>query len=296
MSRVFLPAKLNTLWNILAEKPAALVYAGGTDLLVRLRQNRQNPSSLVCLERIEELQGVRKRGDEVFIGACSTHTSLLADPVIHKNFQVLTKALACLGSPPVRNAGTIGGNICTASPAGDALPPLYVLGAELEIRSCNSTRRMALKDFILGPGKTHLQQGEILVGVWLNCNPPFTIHHFEKVGQRNALAISLVSLAALLQVSASGIIERVRLAWGSVAPIIATSAAVEAMLTGRRLARETLENAFPLVRDAISPIDDLRASAAYRKTVAGNLLLRLIAVDRQTPVEGLKEDVAAALQ
>jgi CO/xanthine dehydrogenase FAD-binding subunit len=109
------------------------------------------------------------------------------------------------------------------------------------------------------------------------------------VGQRNALAISLVSLAALLQVSASGIIERVRLAWGSVAPTIATSAAVEAMLTGRPLARETLESAFPLVRDAISPIDDLRASAAYRKTVAGNLLLRLTALDRQ-------EDIGAALQ
>ena len=115
------------------------------------------------------------------------------------------------------------------------------------------------------------------------------------MGQRNALAISLVSLAALLQVSASGVIERVRLAWGSVAPTIATSAAVEAMLTGRPLARETLENAFPLVRDAISPIDDLRASVAYRKTVAGNLLLRLIAVDRQTPVEGLKVDDGADL-
>lgn len=289
MSRVFLPANLDTLWNMLAEKPTALVYAGGTDLLVRLRQNHQNPSPLVCLERIAELQGVHKRGDEVFIGACSTHTSLLADPIIRDNFQVLTKALACLGSPPVRNAGTIGGNICTASPAGDALPPLYILDAELEILSCGSSRRLALKDFICGPGKTRLQQGEILAGVWLNCHPPFTIHHFEKVGQRNALAISLVSLAALLQVSASGVIERVRLAWGSVAPTIVTSAAVEAMLTGQPLARKTLENAFPLVRDAISPIDDLRASAGYRRTVAGNLLLRLTDVNRQ-------ENVGAALQ
>lgn len=276
MSRVFLPSDLNTLWDIIAAEPAAVIYAGGTDLLVRLRQQPVAPPSLVCLERIEELQGVRKQGNEVFIGACSTHTTLLADRTINKHFAVLVKALACLGSPPIRNAGTIGGNICTASPAGDALPPLYVLDAELEIQSPHSSRRMALKDFIVSPGKTRLERGEILTGIWLNCGMPYSIHHFEKVGQRNALAISLVSLAALLNVSASGIIERVRLAWGSVAPTIAASAAVEAMLTGRPLSRETLEAAMPLVRDAIAPIDDIRATASYRQTVAGNLLLRLI--------------------
>ncbi|MBI4632735.1 MAG: xanthine dehydrogenase family protein subunit M [Deltaproteobacteria bacterium] len=281
MSHVFLPPDLDRLWNILEENPGALLYAGGTDLLVRLRQNPLKPPSLVCLERIEELHGVRERGEEVFIGACATHTGLLADAIIRDNFPVLVKGLACLGSPPIRNMGTIGGNICTASPAGDALPPLYTLDAGLEIRSRNSSRRMALTDFILGPGKTSLQQGEILAGVWLNRHPPFAIHHFEKVGQRNALAISLVSLAALLTVSAPGIIERVRLAWGSVAPTVATSAAVEAMLTGRPLSRETMDSAIPLIGDAISPISDTRATARYRRTVAGNLLLRLIEVDRR---------------
>ncbi len=280
MSHVFLPPDLDRLWDILAETPGAIVYAGGTDLLVRLRQSRSKPPSLVCLERIEELQGVRERADEVFLGACATHTSLLADPLISRNFPILVKGLTCLGSPQIRNAGTIGGNICTASPAGDALPPLYTLDAELEIRSRNSSRRMALKDFILGPGKTRLGQGEILAGVWLNSHPPFTIQHFEKVGQRNALAISLVSLAALLTVSAAGIIEGVRLAWGSVAPTIATSTAVEAMLTGRSLSRETLDDVLPLVRDAISPINDTRATALYRHTVAGRLLLRLLEAER----------------
>lgn len=281
MSHVFLPPDLDRLWNILAENPGALLYAGGTDLLVRLRQNRIDPPALICLEWIEELRGVSKRGDAVFIGACTTHTDLLADAIISADFQVLAKGLACLGSPPVRNAGTIGGNICTASPAGDALPPLYTLDAGLEIRSRNSSRRVALKDFILGPGKTRLGPGEILAGIWLNRRPSFAIHHFEKVGQRNALAISLVSLAALLTVSAAGVIERVRLAWGSVAPTVATSAAVEAMLTGRPLSRETLKNAIPLIGDAISPLDDIRATARYRRTVAGNLLLRLLEVERR---------------
>jgi xanthine dehydrogenase FAD-binding subunit len=106
----------------------------------------------------------------------------------------------------------------------------------------------------------------------------FNIHHFEKVGQRNALAISIASMAALLKVSESGIIERARLAWGSVAPIIVRPADVEAALEGRPFSKETLHKAIPLIREAISPIDDIRATASYRRIVAGNLLLRLLAL------------------
>ena len=278
MRNVLLPRTLKELWKILGGEPDALVYAGGTDLLVKVRRGLIDPSCLVCLESLEELKGVQEHGDEVFIGACTTHDDLLSDSIIRSNFPVLVKGLRVLGSPPIRNMGTIGGNICTASPAGDTLPPLYAMEAELEIQSRDSRHRFALKDFILGPGQIRLKKGEMLAGLWLKKDPDFNLYHFEKVGQRNSLAISVASLAALLKVSKEGIIERARLAWGSVAPTIVTSVELEAALRGKLLSRETLQRAIPLVRELISPIDDIRATAAYRKTVAGNLLLRLVAV------------------
>lgn len=275
MKRVFLPQNLGQLCRIMEEEPRAMVYAGGTDLLVKVHQNLIDPPSLICLDRIEDLKEVHEQGDEVMIGACSTHTSLFENPTIQSNFPVLVKALKVLGSPPIRNMGTIGGNICTASPAADTLPPLYVLEAEVEIWSQNASRRMALRQFISGPGKICLKAGEIISGIWIKKVPEYNLHHFEKVGQRKALAIAVVSLAAILKVSNSGIIEKARLAWGSVGPTVVTSTQVEEALIGQSLSLETLQKAQPLVDEAVNPIDDIRASTWYRRAVAENLLLRL---------------------
>jgi len=280
MKRVFLPHNLEELWRIIAGEPKADIYAGGTDLLVKLRQNLINTPSLICLERIEELKGVHEQGDEVMIGACSTHTSLLENPIIQRNFPVLTKALNVLASPLIRNMGTIGGNICTASPAADTLPLLYVLKAEVEIRSRSASRQMALKEFILGPGITCLKAGEIVSGIWVKKVPGFNLHHFEKVGQRKALAIAIVSLATLFKISGEEMVEDVRLAWGSVAPTVVTSNEIEAMLVGHRLSRQVLKKAAPIARAIVKPIDDIRASADYRRQVAENLLIRLGSVQK----------------
>jgi CO/xanthine dehydrogenase FAD-binding subunit len=172
--------------------------------------------------------------------------------------------------------GTIGGNIVTASPAGDTLPPLHVLGAEVELLSAEGARRMSLSAFILGPGKTALKTGEILSAIWIPRPAGTAVQHFEKVGLRGAMACSVASLAALISLSASGTIESARLAWGSVGPTVMRAPAVEAALIGRPLAPKTLETLIPLVGEAITPIDDVRASAGYRRRVAGNLLLRLL--------------------
>ena len=281
MRKVLLPHTLEELWEVLRAEPQAAVYAGGTDLLVKLRQGLVDSSRLVCLERIEELKGVQERSDEVFIGASSTHTYVLANPVIQNNFPVLKKALQVLGSPAIRNMGTIGGNICTASPAADSLPPLYVLDAGVEIRSKNGPRRMALKEFILGPGRISLRPGEIVSGVWVKKAPGYNVHHYEKVGQRRALAISIASLAGLLRVTENGVIEEARFAWGSVGPTIITSPEAEKALVGNRLSRPILEKAACLARSAVEPIDDVRASAKYRRLVSGNLMVRLLIFQRE---------------
>ncbi len=201
MSEVFLPRTLDELWEILEKEPRPAIYAGGTDLLVRVRTRLLDPSALVCIERVPELQGVREQDDAVFIGAASTHGRLLENPLLAKRFPVFTKTLSTLGSPPVRHMGTIGGNIVTASPAGDTLPALHVLSAEVEICSAGSSRRVAIRDFIQGPGRVALGPREVVRGVRLKKDRTWNVHHYEKVGKRKAQACAVASMAALLDLS-----------------------------------------------------------------------------------------------
>ncbi len=278
----YLPETLDELWHIIQKRPYTMLYAGGTDMLVKLRGSHALKGfHLLCLERIEELHNVYESKGNVFIGACSTHSQLILNPIIQQKFPVLTKALKSIGSPSIRNMGTIGGNICTASPAGDSLPPLYVLNAQMEIRSKEYIRYMPIKDFILGPGKTALKDGEILYGVWLHDSNIYNIQHFEKVGQRQSLTISIASLAALLRYSENGIVEKARFAWGSVGPTVVESIEAETAITGKPLSKDTFKTLIPIVEAAISPIDDIRASKIYRRILAGNLLFRLIKFKKQ---------------
>lgn len=276
MREVHLPDTIEGLWSILSDNPAAAIYAGGTDLFPRVRKGVISPACLVCLERISELRTIHDHGDRVFLGGCTTHTALLSASLIRDHFPILAKALATLGSPHIRNMGTLGGNIVTASPAGDSLPPLYVLGAEIELLSRRSRRCVPISLFIKGPGKVDLSPGEIVAGVWLKKGQPYRIHHFEKVGQRNALAIAIVSMAAVIDTSEQGMIEKAHFAWGSVGPTVVSSEEVEAFMKGRALDQKTLLQAAAMAREAVAPIDDVRATASYRREVAGNLLLRLL--------------------
>ncbi|MDZ4185787.1 MAG: xanthine dehydrogenase family protein subunit M [Desulfuromonadales bacterium] len=275
MKKVLLPRSLIELWSCLEEEPEAPVFAGGTDLLVRLRHDQSVVPALIGLERVAELQEVREEGDCLWIGAATTHSRLLNDPRIGGMLPVLKKALETLGSPPIRNMGTVGGNICTASPAGDTLPPLTVLDAEVELSSAKTGRVMPLRTFIVGPGKTRLEKGEILTAVRVKKPIAYDFQYFEKIGQRKALACAVASLAALIRTSPAGVIEAVRLAWGSVGPTVVTAPKVEALLVGERFSPALLEKAAVLARQAVSPIDDLRATADYRREVSGRLLLRL---------------------
>lgn len=276
MPRVMLPRTLDECWQILATEPGAALYAGGTDLLVKLRAGQPAPRVLVCIERVDALHGVYETEGGLFVAAATTHTALLAHPTVRTAFPVLTQALSVLGSPPIRNMGTIGGNIVTASPAGDTLPPLYALEADVEVRSRDNTRRIPLRDFVIGPGKVALARDEILTGVLLEKRPQWHVQRYEKVGRRKALACSVVSMAALLQTSADGTVMDARLAWGSVGPTVIRSRMVEEALLGKPLSMEALRAAGALVRQVVQPIDDLRAGAEYRRQVSANLLLRLV--------------------
>jgi len=275
MRPVFLPKNLGEVWEAWEQAPMASVYAGGTDLLVKLRAGLANPPALICMERLKELKGVRDEGETVFVGAGSTHTELLADPMIQAHFPVLVQALQVLAGPPIRNMGTIGGNVVNASPAGDTLPPLYILDAEVEIWSRVGSHTVPIIQFILGPGRVLLQPGDLMGGLRIKKRSGRWVHHYEKVGLRKAQACAVASLAAILKTDANGVVEEARLAWGSVGPTVAVCPEAEEALKGRPLCVETLRDALPVVQAAISPIDDIRATASYRRHVARGLLLRL---------------------
>ena len=273
---VYLPRSLEELWNRLDEEPSALVFAGGTDLFVKVRARKPSIPALIGLERIDELRDIGEDASAIRIGAVATHAELLGHRLIATNLPVLAQALRMLGSPQIRNMGTIGGNICTASPAGDTLPPLYILQAEVELRTRETTRFVPINAFIIAPGRTQLQKGEIVTAVRVIKPEGYNIQRFEKVGLRTSMACAVASMAAMLHVSPSGVIEAVRLAWGSVGSTVMTATAVEEALIGAKLSREGLAAAAERIRQCLSPIDDLRASAHYRRTVSGNLLMRLL--------------------
>ena len=138
MTRVLLPATLPELWEALAASPGAPLLAGGTDLLVRLRARRQRPEALVGLERLAELRTIRRQGRSLRIGALATHAMIAGHPLVLRHAPVLARAVSEVGGPAIRNMGTLGGNLCTASPAGDSLPALAVLEARVELLSAGT--------------------------------------------------------------------------------------------------------------------------------------------------------------
>lgn len=275
MTRVFMPRTLEELIDLKTNTPDLALMAGGTDLIPALRKTGQRPEAIACLERIPDLAAITETETEARIGAGVTHTELLESAMIRDRFPVLVSAVSVLGSPHIRNMGTLGGNIVTASPAGDTLPALTILDASVEVYGKAGTVRMRLAEFIQGPGRTRLLPDQVLVNVIIPKAPARRRHVFEKVGLRQSLSIAVVSLAALIEETRDGTVTGIRLAWGSIGPTIVTCPEAEACLTGSRFEPESLKAAAAQIRRCARPISDLRASADHRKTLAGNLLFRL---------------------
>jgi CO/xanthine dehydrogenase FAD-binding subunit len=247
--------------------------AGGTDLLVAVRKGTESPNLLVYVGELPELRVLREEREGLEVGAALTHAELLTHPATER-FPILRAVLRTIGSPAIRAMGTLGGNIVTASPAGDSLVALYLLEARVRLVSEEGERELPIWEFIVGPRKTALRQGELVRSVflpWLSGEPQ---SFFRKVGRRRALIIAIASLGALVWVR-DGRVERARLALGSVAPTVIRPKEVEEALVGRPVSPEAWEDLVPRLSAATHPISDLRASADYRRKVAGRLLLAL---------------------
>ena len=246
--------------------PDAMILAGGTDAMVALNSGHRRPSSVVAIDRVTELQGWHLTDSVLRIGACVTYREL-ESPAVEALVPALAQAARTVGSPQIRNAGTIGGNIGTSSPAGDTLPVLAALDAIIELRSTRDAREVAWRDFFTGPKRNSRAPGELIVAVRvpLRRGP----QEFLKVGTRNAMVIAVASVCLVVDLDAAAL----ACALGSVGPVPLRADDAESWArdtltftpTGIAADDTACRTFGELVASAARPIDDQRGSAAYRR-------------------------------
>lgn len=242
--------------------------AGGTDLMVLFEAGKLDGRRFAGLWGVPELRGIEVEMDAVTLGALTTYTEVLRHGVLRDEFPLLAAAARETGGIATQNRGTLGGNIVNASPAADSAPPLLVYGAELDIVSASGTRRIPYAAFHTGYKKVDLGAGELLRAIRLPRRERGR-QYFRKVGTRRALAISKVCFAGLLEMDGD-----VRIALGSVAPVPLRCPRTEAAVRERP---RDVEAAQRVLSEEISPIDDIRSTARYRRRVALNLLAEFMA-------------------
>lgn len=246
--------------------------AGGTDLIVRLKDNLIKEDNIIDLTEIDELKGIDENGENIEIGSLVTFSEIIESEILNKNSPLLVLASKKVGSPQIRNKGTIGGNLCNASPAGDSIPPLICEDAELILKSKNGERIVKIFEFFLGPGKTCLREDEILIKIVLKKWKNSHIGFFNKLGQRNALTIAIASNCIKIE-KENGVIKDIKISLGSVAPTVVRAKRVEeAILNLKNLNEDELLKISSLVENEIDPITDVRGSREYRIEVSKYLL------------------------
>jgi CO/xanthine dehydrogenase FAD-binding subunit len=258
---VLTPRTLEEALRLKSETPGAVPIEGGTDVMVELNFDRARPPALLNLNEVAELKGWSRENGRLRLGASLTYDEAM-DAKLAEHLPALAEASRTVGSPQIRNRGTIGGNLGTASPAGDALPPLLIEDAEVELARVGGTRRLPIREFLVGPKRNALGEDELITAVLLE--PSGASQTFMKIGPRNAMVIAVCSLA----LSADRERGELRASFGSAGPV-----------TGLVTAPLEERESFPdRVSEAASPIDDVRGTAEYRRHALRVLTAR--ALDR----------------
>jgi xanthine dehydrogenase small subunit len=275
LGQVFhLPATLDELLRLRAAHPDAWLLAGGTDLGLRVSDHREIPAAVICLLNVPELHGIETAADGLRIGAATPYAALLDHCRADAPFAPFASLLVRLGSRQIRGLGALGGNLGTASPIGDALPPLVALGATVRVASVRGEREMAVGEFLTGYRTNALAPDEAIVSVFLP-RPPAGAHFAcEKISKRHDQDIATVGAAMLVREEA-GVVAEARLAFGGVGATIVRASRAEAVLTGQPFDEARIAAAVAALAQDIAPLSDLRGSAAYRLAVAQGLLRRL---------------------
>lgn len=256
------------------------IFAGGTDVMPQMKTGKLKlQPMLMNIRHIPELRGIAQAQGTVRIGALTTMTELLNSDLVRERFHALWQACDHFASDQLRNAGTIGGNICNASPAGDTLIPLLVLDAKVVLtgkpNGALATRTMPLKNFFLAPGRTRREANELLIAVEMPLPPADFVSEFFKFGTRPALDISTISIGLAAQRKAKTL-RNVRVAFGSVAPTPFRAPQTEAAIEGKPLDDDAIAAAVAASAKEIHPISDVRASDWYRRELVHNILQRML--------------------
>jgi len=270
------PRTLPAVLSLLAQEPGVwLPIAGGTDVMVEYSAGKLRARKLVSIWNLPELRRIEVSADEIQIGAGSTYTDLREHQVVSREFTLLSSAASWTGGIATQNRGTLGGNIVNASPAADSLPALLVYEAELVLVSLRGERRLPYASFHVDYRKTQLAPDELICAICLKKRFSEYYAHGQKVGARNAQAIAKVCLAALGRL-ADGVVEDIRLAMGSVAPVPLRLSETERIVKGKRIDPALVQLARTTAAAEIRPIDDIRSTARYRAAVAGNMVAEFL--------------------
>jgi carbon-monoxide dehydrogenase medium subunit len=270
------PATLTDAYRLLADGGPWRPVAGGTDLLVQITGELGPPPDRVMnIWGLDELRGITLDGDELVIGALTTYTELRKSAVVDELVPALTAAAATIGAAQIQNRGTVGGNLANASPAGDTLPVWLATDTQIVLGGAGGERSVAASEFFTGYRQTARRDDELVLRVRVPLLPRRHVR-FRKVGTRRAQAISKVVLSLSWLTAEDGAWHDTRVALGSVAATPIRARGTEATLDGRHPVKATAEAAVAALEAEITPIDDVRSTAEYRKLVTGRVLRRLI--------------------
>lgn len=276
----FEPADLKQARDVLSRNPSAAILAGGTDLVVGSRSGKRAlPGSIVAIHRLQELRAIEPQGrGAVRIGALASHADIESSELIGRDWTALSDASALVGSPATRHLGTIGGNVCNASPAMEVGSPLIVFDARVELSSRGGKRTVPFTEFVTGPGRTSARPGELLTAVIL---PPLNRRNsvgsaYVRLEYRQAMEIAVVGAAAVVAIDRRGHCKMARIALTAVAPTCVRAEGAEKLLEGKRLSDDVVEDAALHAAGAARPIDDVRASAEYRREMVAVIVARAV--------------------
>lgn len=271
------PTTIDEAITLLAD-PAhdSRVLAGGTDLLVHIRQHPPDFDRVIDISLLPELRGITRAGDIIRLGSGVTYADLLESPLLQEIAPFFGEVAIQVGGPQIRNTGTVGGNVVNAAPGADMLPVLACLDATVHLRGANGSRQLPLSDFLIKPNHTRLEPGELLTHFTFPVPPPGARTVFLKLGRRRSQAISRLTVAAIGHTDADGVVDFVRYAPGAATPRVIRFRDVEDILLGQRPSPELFAAAGRQAADAMIAITGRRWSTEYKEPALAALTERVL--------------------
>lgn len=276
---ILTPKNLNEVLSIISNHDKDLrIIAGGTDVITGLKQESNrfiNTEVLIDINRVAEVKGIEQRNGKISIGSASTFTEIYTNQIISKELPILKKAVVTIGSLQIRNRATIAGNFVNNAPCADTVPALLVYNATIEIESINSKREISLQEFLQGPYKTQLKKDEIVTRINIPVLPKTYVGDFYKLGRRQAVAISRITLAVLMELNKNKINE-IRIASGAVTPIGIRFAELEKFAEGKEVNDNFIKTLSSKIGEEVIKLTGLRWSSEYKLPVVQQMFYQLL--------------------